>query len=131
MNSARYLNVDCILRSENSLTELLALLKDNTFLLWDQPSGNGSFVGFETNLVGTNGPEEDIAEFIRLFDSPPILEIINTCQEKVFDIGFESGDAGDPVDVALNPELVNKISHLGFSIKIRVYPVPPVEETVK
>ncbi len=125
MSSVRYLNVDCILRSENSLSDFLSLLEDDIFILWNEPNKNGSFVGFETNLVNTNGPGEEISEFKRLFETPFLLEAINKCQERVFDIGFESGDVGNPVDVAINPEMINRISQLGFSIKIRVYPVPP------
>lgn len=127
MNAARYLNVDCILRSEKSLAKSLSSLKDDVFILWDESLNGGSFIGLETNLVDTSGPEEDIAEFLRLFDSPSLLEALSKCQEKTFDIGFESGDSGDLVDVIISSDIVNKISELGFSIKIRIYPVPPSE----
>ena len=124
MNVARYLNVDCILRSEKDLSGLLSSLKDSIFMLWDAPFNDGNFVGFETNLVDTSGPEEDIAEFLKLFDTPSALEALSKCHEKAFDIGFESGDSSDPVDVIISSDIVSKISQLGFSIKIRVYPIP-------
>ena len=130
MNLTRYLNVDCILRSDKSLAKLLSSLKDDVYVLWNQPFDNGSFVGIETNLVKTSGPEEDIAEFIRLFDSASVLDDLSKCQEKIFDVGFESGDSGDPLNVIISADLVNKISELGFSIKIRVYPVPQIEAEV-
>ncbi|MCP3670480.1 MAG: hypothetical protein GY814_08595, partial [Gammaproteobacteria bacterium] len=116
MNAARYLNVDCVLHSEKSLAKSLSSLKDDVFILWDESLNGGSFIGLETNLVDTSGPEEDIAEFLRLFDSPSLLEALSKCQEKTFDIGFESGDSGDLVDVIISSDIVNKISELGFSI---------------
>lgn len=124
MNEARYLNVDCILRSKKSLSKFLSSLKDDVFILWNEQVNGGSFIGFETNLPNTSGPEEDIVEFLRLFDAPSLLEALSKCQEKIFDIGFESGDSGDLVDVIISSPIMNKISELGFSIKIRVYPVP-------
>ena len=128
MNAARYLNVDCILRSKHNLSELLSFLKDDVFLLWNEPSSGGSFVGFETNIVNTSGPEEDITEFLRLFDLHSSVEVLGECESKVFDIGFESGDSGEAVDIIICHDVVNKISELGFSINIRVYPVPPIQE---
>ena len=125
MSIVRYLNVDCILRSDVSLVDFLSYLKSDVFVLWDEPSGGGSFIGFETNLVDTSGPEEDIAEFLRLFEPPKLKEALIKCKEKSFDIGFESGDFGDPINLNISPDIVSKISELGFSINIRVYPVPP------
>lgn len=123
MTTARYLNVDCILRSDGDLSRLVSTLKEDVFVLWNEPSNDGSYVGLETNLVNTNGPDEDISEFIRLFELRSLHNELNLCQEKIFDIGFESGDIGDPIDVKLDNELIRRISELGFSLKIRVYPV--------
>ena len=128
MNEIRYLNVDCILRSETSLSGLLEALKDDIFTLWNEPLNHGSFVGFETNLVNTAGPDEDIAEFLRLFEANSLIPLLNECQEKVFDIGFESGDVGDPLDFIIDSKNLKKITDLGFTIKMRIYPLPPIEK---
>lgn len=125
MNSARYLNVDCILRSKEGLSDFLSELKDDVFVLWDKPSNDGGFIGFETNLTNTGGPEEDIVEFVRMFSTPVLQKKLISCYEKAFDIGFESGDSGDPVDVTISSDTMRKITQLGFTIRIRVYPVPP------
>lgn len=127
----RYLNVDCILRSNGDLTELLSFFEKDIFLLWKELSSKtGSFVGFETNLVNSKSPEEDILEFFKLFDSLPsaLKSELTNCEEKIFDVGFESGDLGDPLNINLSSEIINKISDIGFSIKIRVY---PLEEKVR
>lgn len=123
MNEARYLNVDCVLRSNETLSALVSTLEDDVFMLWNESSNDGSFVGFETNLVDTSGPEEDICEFLRIFESHSLGQNLAKCQERVFDIGFESGDFGGPVDVIISPNTVKRICDLGFSIKIRVYPI--------
>lgn len=121
----RYLNVDCILRSDHSLSDIKTVLEKDVFMLWDKSSENDSHIGFETNLDDSKGPEEDIVELLRLFDSMPaeLSETLSNCREKVFDIGFESGNTDDPVDVAISSDVIQKISNLGFSIKIRVYPI--------
>ena len=122
---ARYLNVDCILRSGDNLIDLISFLKDDVFILWEEFPRDGSFVGFETNLINTNEPEEDIVEFLRLFDSLPstLMRLLTGCYEKVFDIGFESGNTGDPLNLSINSDLINRVSKLGFSLNIRVYPI--------
>lgn len=123
--SARYLNVDCILRSDHSLENLINFLKNDVFVLWDELSEDGNNVGFETNLINTSGPEEDISEFLRLFDSLPLslLQLLNDCREKIFDIGFESGTFGDPVNAHLSTAVMSKLCQLGFSVGIRIYPI--------
>jgi hypothetical protein len=122
---SRYLNVDCTLRSSESLTALLSFLEKDIFLLWDQTSETTSFVGFENNLVGSNSPEKDILEFLRLFALLPeeLLKQLLDCRVKTLDIGFESGDKGDPVNVELNTNIIRKLSEYGFSLKIRIYPI--------
>ena len=85
MSEARYLNVDCILRSEKSLSGLVESLKEDIFVLWNESFNNGSFIGFETSLIDTKGPEDDVVEFLRLFDTCSVLDDLSTCDEKVFE----------------------------------------------
>ena len=111
------------MRSDEDLSSFVSAIKEDVFILWDECSSNGSFIGFETNLVGTNGPDEDIEEILRIF-SISNDEVLDTCKEKVLDIGFEGGDIGDPVDVSLSNILLLKLAEIGFSINLRVYPSP-------
>lgn len=124
--SARYLNVDCILRSEENLAELKKYLEKDVFFLWDEFDGNSSHIGFETNLVDTKDPEQDILEFLKIFDAAPhsVQKLITECNERVFDIGFESGFSGDPINTGISSSTVQRMAKLGFSIGIRIYPVP-------
>lgn len=123
--SARYLNVDCILKSDHSLEDLRNFLKNDVFVLWDELSEDGNSVGFETNLINTNGPEEDISEFLRLFDSLPLslLQLLNHCREKIFDIGFECETFGDAANAHLSAAVIGKLGQLGFAVGIRIYPI--------
>ena len=88
--------MDCILRSKHSLTELLSYLDNEIFILWNDSDTDISSIGFETKLLNTKSPEEDISKFLSLFESlPPALsKLLKTCDEKILDIGFESGDQG-------------------------------------
>lgn len=121
----RYLNVDCILRSNEDLTPLVKCIEPKVLFLWREFSDSTSFIGFETTLINTRGPDEDILELFRLFDSlpEPVIKLLNNSHEKVLDIGFESGNSGDPTNVCLSADVIARIYNYGFSINIRVYPL--------
>lgn len=121
---ARYLNVDCILRSDRKLDDLVEFLDADVFYLWSESSEVGSYVGIETNLINTEDPEQDISEFIRLFDSlpPALLQLLNGCSERVFDIGFEVEGGVGVLDTRLSESVIGGIHKFGFSVGIRVYP---------
>ena len=122
--SIRYLNVDCILRSDYSLTAVMDFLRPQIYVLWEETNSDSSSVGIETNLMNSKNPEEDILEFVKLFESlsPYLRQLINGCNEKIFDIGFEGGNSGQVLDVTLRPSTIQKIHELGFSVHIRIYP---------
>jgi hypothetical protein len=107
----------------------LFFLKDNIFVLWDETSGAGHSVAFETSLINTNGPEEDISELMRLLSSlpPSMLKLLVNCDVKIFDIGLEGGVSGEPLNMNLSAPIIAKISQLGFSVGIRVYPAADKE----
>ena len=127
---ARYLNVDCILRSKHSLTELLSYLDNEIFILWNDSDTDINSIGFETKLLNTKSPEEDISKFLSLFESlPPALsKLLKTCDEKILDIGFESGDQGAPMEACLDSLMLARISSLGFNVGMRIYPQGPDSE---
>ena len=91
--NARYLNVDCVFRADYSLSGAIDFLRPQIFVLWEEISSDRSSVGIETNLMNSQNPEEDILEFVKLFESlsPHSRQLINNCNEKIFDIGFEGG----------------------------------------
>jgi hypothetical protein len=122
--SIRYLNLDCILRADYSLKTVIDQLRPHIFVLWEEINNDSSSVGIETTLVNSNKPEEDILEFINLFEglAPDLLKLLKGCKEKIFDMGFEGGNSGNTLDTTLCPSTIQKISDLGFSLNIRIYP---------
>lgn len=120
----RYLNVDCVLGSEEPLGALIDHVKPDVFLLWSNLSSPMETAGFETKLANTKGPGEDIAEFLRIFEAlpPDLKQMLIRCTEKRMDVGFESGESGDPINVPLTAALLERLAELGFELSIRIYP---------
>ncbi len=116
-----YLNVDCILQSNQSLADIISYLQDDIFILWNESNDKGNSVGLETKLIDTKTPQADISKFLDLFESLPatLAIILKNCNEKIFDIGFESGTQ---LDTLIDSSTVIRLSQLGFSIGIRIYP---------
>ena len=122
--SIRYLNIDCILRADYSLKALIDQLRPHIFILWEEINNDSSSVGIETTLTNSDKPEDDILEFVNLFErlAPDLRQLLNDCKEKVFDMGFEGGNSGNVLDTTLSPSTIQKISDLAFSLNIRIYP---------
>jgi hypothetical protein len=126
----RYLNVDCVLASGEPFGELLDCLKSDAFLLWSELSGARQSAGLETKLADTNGPAEDLLEFLRIFDALPVnmKAVLATCTERRMDVGFESGESGEPLNVAVAPDVLKQLAQLGFELSIRIYPLEADED---
>jgi hypothetical protein len=122
--SIRYLNIDCILRADYSLKAVIDQLRPHIFILWEEINNDSSSVGIETTLLNSNKPEDDILEFVNLFErlAPDLRQLLNGCKEKVFDMGFEGGNSGNTLETTLCSSTIQKISDLGFSLHIRIYP---------
>ena len=122
--SIRYLNVDCILRADYSLKTVVDQLRPHIFILWEEINNECSSVGIETTLLNSNKPEDDILEFVNLFErlAPDMRKLINGCKEKIFDIGFEGGNSGNVLETKLSLSTIQKISDLAFLLNIRIYP---------
>jgi hypothetical protein len=127
MEKTRYLTVDCILTSKEPLTDLVSFLQNDILLLWEESVNNLYSVGFETKLTNTQTPEEDIVQLLSLLGSlPPSLStLVQNCNERIFDIGFESGNSSDAIDSKLSAGLIVAVARLGFAINIRIYPLFP------
>jgi len=71
--------------------------------------------------------KKDIRKFLDLFESLPttLLIRLKSCEEKVFDIGFESGTGQVHLDNLIDAEIITRVSQLSFSLGIRIYPVRP------
>lgn len=119
-----YLNVDCILQSNQSLADIVSYLLNDIFILWNESNDEGYSIGLETKLINTKAPQTDIAKFLDLFESLPttLLILLKNCNKKIFDIGFESGTQGVQLDTLIDTPTIIRLSQLGFSIGIRIYP---------
>jgi galactokinase/mevalonate kinase-like predicted kinase len=122
--SIRYLNTDCILKADYSLKAITDQLRQHIFILWEEINKDSSSVGMETMLLNTKKPEDDILEYINLFEklAPDLRQLLDDCKEKSFDVGFEGGNSGDALDTSLSQSTIQKISDLAFSLNIRIYP---------
>lgn len=121
---ARYLNVDFVIKSDSDLTAFAEFFEGKVFFLWKELTKNQSSLGFETNLVNTSGPEEDIAELLNLLDSMPtdLLSLWTNIKEKIMDIGYECGSMAVPLESFLSSITVRRLARWGYAINIRLYP---------
>lgn len=120
------MNTDCIIASQHDLGELLSEIEDRVFvLLHTFEAQKGTYLEFETNLLDTYSPEQDIVEFLDIFANlTPINRMtLQQSQQKVFDIGFKSvRHANESLDYRLDSQLMRLIADYGFAINIRIYP---------
>lgn len=125
MEKIRYLNVDCILTSEEQLSELVTFLNNEVTLLWNESSNGAYSVGFETKLINTQNPEEDISKFLSILKALPshLAKLVQNCSEKTFDVGFESGNTAEALDSKIDAIVIADVAKLGFAINIRIYPL--------
>ena len=123
-----YLNVDCILQSKQSLADIVSCLENDIFVLWNESNDEGNSIGFETKLINTKAPQTDIEKFLNMFESLPstLLILLKNCKKKVFDVGFESGNQGQQLDTLIDATTIKRLSELGFSIGIRIYPAKTI-----
>ena len=70
-------------------------------------------------------PEEEIERFCELIGglSEKSKHLWETCTRRVLDIAFESGTEPKSITYQLSAGLVRRVSELGISIAITIYPV--------
>jgi hypothetical protein len=134
-------NVDLELESSDSIQPLISELGDNILPFYPGGEvGNGKSSGLEIgdyplgekwiyqsyddkeNLVG--GADVLISAFCDLIENlrAESRHIWDKCYRKEFDIGFESGDALKSFHTQIRAETLKRVSDLGASILITVYP---------
>ncbi len=105
------------------MTSLLSYLEEKVFLLWNESADDGYSLGLETNLLNTQGPQEDIVAFLELFEALPdeLMQQLMSCTSKIFDIGFDGGEQGLSMDAVLEPSVIARVARFGFGISVRIY----------
>ena len=121
---ARYLNVDFLVEADFDLSSIVEALREDVTFLWDETSAQSSSFGIESKLTGSETPEEDILELLRILENLPsnLETLLQESQKKVFDIGFECGTLDTPIDFAFSVKTVQRIAQLECTINIKLYP---------
>ena len=122
---ARYLNVDFLVEAAFDLSSVVKALREDVTLLWDESSEQSSSFGIESKLINTDTPQDDILELIRVLENLPSKQkqLLRDSHKKVFDIAFECGTLGKPIDAELSLVSVQRIAELGCHINIKLYPL--------
>src|SRR6187549_3078630 len=121
----RYIQVDLLIEGDFNLRRLVRFFGDAAFELW--PIRPHEAV-LELNGVdgSMNKTLRGFCEVIEAFP-PKGRALWDKATKRVFDIGFESGDRGRAMSLAIQPALLRRIAALGATIAITIYAVPPPE----
>lgn len=121
---ARYLNVDLLVEADFDLSPIVESLREKVTFLWAETKINSSSFGIESRLTTSRTPEEDIIELLRILENLPsnLKKMIQDSCKKVFDIGFECGTLGIPIDSKISNGTIQRIAKLECAINIKLYP---------
>jgi len=123
MQEVRYLNVDLLVKSRIDLTPIVNEFGEDVLVLTNGKAGDFYHAYFE--IAGSHaGPNEDIGYFCSLIESldQNERELWDNSISKIFDVGFESGEAPQSYSADIRPETIKRMSQCGASIRITVYP---------
>ena len=121
----RFLNVDLEIESSEDLQPLIDDLGENVSVLHHGDNGSGfNFVSFEVKPSGERDVDGIISSFCLYIEnlSPEAKLIWDKCYSKKFDAGFQSGDFPRSYQTEIRADTINRISGIGASIVITVYP---------
>lgn len=123
MEDIRYLNLDLLIKSRQDITPLIVDFGADVTALANEKCGDFYFCYFE--IAGSHaGLNEDIGYFCSLVEG---LEMENkklwdSSFHRIFDIGYEAGSSGNSYSSDLKPDVIKRISAVGASIRITIYP---------
>ncbi len=126
-----FANVDLEIESKDDLQPLIDAFGENVYVLYHDRLENGNdFASLEVYLdiieVGICGEvEKTITAFCELIENLSLdsRNIWDQCREKIFDIGFESGNTENTFNTKIQSETIKRITDIGASIVITIYPV--------
>lgn len=119
----RYLNIDLVITSALDLTPLANSFGDSVLVLSNDWADGSCRAVLELSYDADDAPA-DATKFCQLLEDleGPALVAWQSAESRVFDFGFESGEDGNPAYVIIPSELAKRMSSLGCSIGITVYP---------
>lgn len=132
-----FANVDLEIKSKEDLQPLInGFGGDVDILFHDWLKDGFNFASLEIHLdkfepAIYGEPDETIKAFCSVIEnlSDDSREIWNNCAEKIFNIGFESGNTEKCFDANIETETIKRIAEIGANIKITIYPV--LDYTIK
>ena len=122
-----FINVDFELSSLKGLSSLIAELDERIEVLFNEKIENNHHLNFEYSISNSDvEPHKIISIF---FDDLEVLsngskKIIEECDKKVIDIGYNSGTEGWQYNM-LPSVVLKKISDNGFQLNISIYGIEP------
>jgi len=130
-----YITTDLDLESQEDLSPLVAEIGKRALPSHDGWV-NGKYLVVLAYPIDHETPEQTVEGFCDLIEglSENSKKLWRSCSTRVLDIAFDSGETPTPYHCQLPEPLVNRISALGITIAISVYPVgfhnqePPVGE---
>jgi hypothetical protein len=119
----RYLNTDFELESHQDLTPIAKDFGEDVFNLHNGEARGHFLATFETNEQN-HSPDAAILLFCRLIEALPKKQrtLYDKCFTKTFDIGYEGGSKHQRYTDEIRPETLQKLSNVGASLRITVYP---------
>jgi hypothetical protein len=122
-----FINVDFELSSLKDFSPLIAELNENIEVLFNEKVENKNHLNFEYSISGSEvEPFKIISMFFNDLEklSGDGKKIIEACDKKVIDIGYNSGTEGWQYNMLPNIVL-KKISDNGFQLNISIYGIDP------
>ena len=124
MNNVRYLNVDLLINSKESLTPIIESFGEDVVALYNGKWGEHYRANFE--IGGSHAAaNEDISYFCTVVDSleGKAKELWDNAFSKEFDIGFESGCGKESYSTVINASIIKRAANIGAAINITIYPL--------
>lgn len=120
----KYLNTDLDLKSNENLQALVDDLGNKTFVLHHGIIYDSNHAAFELSRDIGLTPEEAVNGFCELIEnlSPQAKKIWDGCFKRILDVGIEAGDMPRPFMLEISSPTLNRISALGISLMVSVYP---------
>lgn len=126
-----FANVDLEIWSKTDLQDLIDDLGENVLILFHDKFKNGNILASleisynEIDYFENIEPEKILGAFCSLIENLPkkSRKIWDKSYEKIFVIGFESGNTEKSFQTDLSLETLKRIYEIGASVRITIYPV--------
>ncbi|MGK7950139.1 MAG: hypothetical protein AB4368_15500 [Xenococcaceae cyanobacterium] len=120
----QYLNTDLDIKSKEDIAPIIKAFGNKVYVLHQESKESYYFASLEINdnVVDANLTAEYFCNLVaRLPDD--IRAIWDNCDDRILDIGYESGTLPRYYRSELKPTTVQKIAEVGMSIVITIYPL--------